>query len=59
MIFKNLKNRLFEAESRLAFIEGELYEIRELLKSNSHSESEAEISCAGLIDEWVNGKEEK
>ena len=35
------------------------YEIRELLKSNSHSESEAEISCAGLIDEWVNGKEEK
>ena len=32
MIFKGLKARLIDAEERLAFIEGELYEIKNSLK---------------------------
>lgn len=59
MIFKGLKARLIDAEERLAFIEGELYEIKNSLKKEYRSDPQEEISCAGLIDEWVNGREEK
>ncbi len=58
MLLKNLKRRLYEAEERLTRIDGELKEIREALKRESRADPQEEISCAGLIDEWVNGREE-
>lgn len=57
MLLKKLKRRLSEVEEGLARIEGELKELKGSLARDSREGSQ-EISCAGLIDEWVNGREE-
>jgi len=59
MIFKSVKKRLMAVEERLTRTEGELKELKEIQRTHSKGESHSEISCAGLIDEWVNGREEK
>ena len=58
MLLKGLRSRLEAVENRLILICEELDELR-LMQKEGSSASEKETSCASLIDEWVNGREEK
>ncbi|MBQ8567087.1 MAG: hypothetical protein IJ445_05840 [Clostridia bacterium] len=58
MLLKGLRSRLEAVENRLTLICEELDEIRLMQKREGPVSSE-ETSCASLIDEWVNGREEK
>lgn len=59
MIFKKIKLRLEAAENRIGRLEEQLGELT-LIKSKGISDTSAEeITCAQLIDEWVNGGKEE
>ena len=58
MLLKGLRSRLEAVENRLILICEELEEIR-LMQKKDGPVSQGETSCASIIDEWVNGREEK
>ena len=58
MLLKGLRARLEAVENRLILICEELEEIR-LMQKKDGPVSQGEASCASIIDEWVNGREEK
>lgn len=58
MLLKGLRSRLEAVENRLTLICEELDEVR-LMQKRESPVSPEETSCASLIDEWVNGREEK
>ncbi|MBQ8392794.1 MAG: hypothetical protein IJX51_03370 [Clostridia bacterium] len=58
MLFSKLKKQIGSLESRIDRLEEEVREL--VLLGNKKTDTQGrEISCAELIDEWVNGGEGK